>query len=212
MINVKDYVVLTETVSDLVEKSVGFVKEVTPPTATVLFIGKQKEVEIELSKLEFLDTSKTGRPKGTETEYETKICNVCHILKPIEAFDVNQNAKAGQTRRPSCKECRKVIDGVPLKNSEKKRMEAKEAEIIEEGYFICPICKKVSIPNVTASLVIDHDHETGNAREWICDSCNTGLGRFKDSIKLMREAIKYLRKHNKSCIFIFLKQLRMHHF
>jgi RNase P subunit RPR2 len=50
--------------------------------------------------------------------------------------------------------------------------------IIPKKFFICPICKKSSIPYVTAKLVIDHNHNTGNAREWICDSCNTGLGRF----------------------------------
>ncbi|GHV38991.1 hypothetical protein FACS1894179_03230 [Bacteroidia bacterium] len=198
MINVNDYVILTETVNELEKNSVGFVKEVTITKAKVFFIGKLKEVEIELSKLEFLDTSKTGRPKGTETEYETKICNVCHILKPIDKFDINQNAKAGQTRRPSCKECRKIIDGASLKTSEKKKMKAKEVEITKEGYFICPICKKASIPNITASLVIDHDHETGNARDLICDSCNTGLGRFKDNIELMKEAIEYLKKHQES--------------
>ena len=126
-------------------------------------------------------------------EFPTKICNVCHILKPIADFAVNQNSKVGRTRRPSCNECRKGIDGIALKSSEKKRMN----EIKPEKFFICPICKKSSIPNVTAHLVIDHDHDTGNAREWICDSCNTGLGRFKDNIELMQETIKYLKKHNK---------------
>lgn len=71
-------------------------------------------------------------------------------------------------------------------------------DIKPEKFFICPICKKSSIPYVTANLVIDHDHDTGNAREWICDSYNTGLGRFKDNVELMQEAIKYLKKHSKS--------------
>jgi len=61
--------------------------------------------------------------------------------------------------------------------------------------FICPVCKKPSIPHVTANLVIDHNHNTGNAREWICDSCNTGLGRFKDNIDLLQNVIKYLKKY-----------------
>jgi len=110
-------------------------------------------------------------------------------------FDINQtDAKGRKTTRPTCTECRKAIDGVALKKSKKNRMEA----IRPEKFFICPICKKPSIPYVTANLVIDHDHDTGNAREWICDSCNTGLGRFKDSIELMQEAIKYLKRHAKN--------------
>jgi hypothetical protein len=194
MIKVNDFVVLIAKVEDLEKNAVGFVKKVTPPKATVFFIGKLKEIDIELSEIKFLDTAKTGRPKGMVKEFPTKICNVCHILKSIDDFDVNQNAVAGKTRRPACKDCRKGIDGVALKTSEKRRMEAIKPEV----FFVCPICKKPSIPGVTANLVIDHNHKTGNAREWICDSCNTGLGRFKDNIELIRETIKYLKKHNKS--------------
>jgi len=194
MIKVNDFVILTEKAKDLDKNSVGFVEKVTASKAKVFFIGKNIEIDIDLSKIKFLETSKTGRPKGTSREFPTKICNVCHILKPIEEFAINQNAVAGKTRRPSCNECRKNIDGVALKSSEKKRMN----DIKPEKFFICPICKKSSIPNVTANLVMDHDHDTGNAREWICDSCNTGLGRFKDNIELMQDAIKYLKKHTKS--------------
>jgi RNase P subunit RPR2 len=65
-------------------------------------------------------------------------------------------------------------------------------------FFVCPICKKASIPGVTANIVIDHNHKTGNANQWICDSCNTGLGRFKDNIELLKEIIQYLKKHQKN--------------
>jgi hypothetical protein len=193
MIKVNDYVILNEKVKDLEKNSVGFVKKVTATKAKVFFIGKLKEIDIDLSKIKFIDTAKTGRPKGTVKEFPTKICNVCHILKPINEFAVNQNAVAGRTRRPSCNECRKGIDGMALKSSERKRME----EIKPKVFFVCPICKKTSIPGVTANLVIDHNHQTGNANEWICDSCNTGLGRFKDNIELLQEIIKYLKKHQK---------------
>lgn len=193
MIKINDFVVLTEKTKGIEKNSVGFVESIAKTKAKVFFIGKLKEIDIELSKIKFLDTAKTGRPKGVAKEFPTKICNVCHILKPIEEFDINQNSVAGKTRRPTCKDCRKNIDGVALKASEKTRMEAIKPQV----FFVCPICKKASIPGVTANLVIDHDHKTGNAREWICDSCNTGLGRFKDNIELMQETIKYLKKHNK---------------
>ena len=42
-------------------------------------------------------------------------------------------------------------------------------------------------------MVLDHDHITGKPRAWICDSCNTGLGRFKDDIATIENAIKYLK-------------------
>lgn len=189
MIKVNDFVILIEKIKDLDKNSVGFVEKVTFSNAKVFFIGKNVEIDIDVSKIKFLDTSKTGKP------FKYKICNICHILKEdYKDFDINQtDAKGRKTTRPTCTECRKIIDGIALKNSEKKRMN----NIKPEKFFICPICKKSSIPYVTANLVIDHDHDTGNAREWICDSCNTGLGRFKDNIELMQEAINYLKKHAK---------------
>lgn len=61
--------------------------------------------------------------------------------------------------------------------------------------FECPICKKLSIPGVTANIVIDHDHRTGWAREWICDSCNTGIGRFQDDPEMLEKISKYIKSH-----------------
>ena len=59
--------------------------------------------------------------------------------------------------------------------------------------WTCPICKKTTIPGLTSKVVCDHDHITGKPRAWICDSCNTGLGRFKDNIELLESAIQYLK-------------------
>ena len=187
MIKVNDFITLTENVKYLDKNSVGFVEKVTSTKAKVFFIGKNKEVDVDLSKIKFLDVRQTG------DRFPKKICNICHKYLGTEMFAPNQKRMidASIIRRPSCNDCRKHIDGVPLKSSEKKRMN----EIKPEKFFICPICKKSSIPYVTANLVIDHNHDTGNAREWICDSCNTGLGRFKDNVELMQEAIKYLKKH-----------------
>ncbi len=62
--------------------------------------------------------------------------------------------------------------------------------------FKCPICQKRSIVNVTAKIVADHDHHTGNIRDFICDSCNTGLGRFKNGENLLRNALAYLKERD----------------
>jgi hypothetical protein len=40
------------------------------------------------------------------------------------------------------------------------------------------------VPN---SLLIDHDHETKGVRGKLCNSCNSGIGFFKD-----RKAVVYL--------------------
>ena len=62
--------------------------------------------------------------------------------------------------------------------------------------FKCPICRKRSIVGITAKIVADHDHHTGNIRDFICDSCNTGLGRFKNGEDYLQNAINYLKEHD----------------
>lgn len=184
-----DFVILIKEHEEIPLNSVGLVKIITDKTAVVFFISTQSEFEISLDKINFIDVTKTGKP------HEFKICNICHILKEdFVDFEINQtDSKGRKTTRPSCRECRKNIDGVSLKGSEKKKLD----NIKPEHFFICPICEKGSIPGITANLVKDHDHDTGEARAWLCDSCNTGLGRFKDNIELLNKAIKYLEQYSK---------------
>ena len=186
-IKVNDFVVTTKNIEDIVERSVGLVKEVSNKSIKVFFIGKEKTITVSDDEILFLDVNKTGKP------YDKKICNVCHLLKDYYGeFEINQtDAKGRKTTRPSCRECRKNIDGDKFIPSEKRKLEKIKPKYI----FTCPICNKNSIAGITANLVKDHDHKSGKAREWICDSCNTGLGRFKDDIKLLEKAIDYLKKY-----------------
>lgn len=39
---------------------------------------------------------------------------------------------------------------------------------------------------------VDHDHITKVIRGILCNNCNVGLGRFKDSSRLLIKAIRYL--------------------
>lgn len=56
----------------------------------------------------------------------------------------------------------------------------------------CDICGVV--PKET--LHVDHDHSSGFVRGLLCLECNTGLGKFKDRIDLIQQAIRYLRRAN----------------
>lgn len=49
----------------------------------------------------------------------------------------------------------------------------------------CRICGDVATD-------IDHCHNTKRVRGALCSSCNLGLGKFKDSITLLKSAICYL--------------------
>lgn len=57
---------------------------------------------------------------------------------------------------------------------------------------ICLICKKYD--KAGKRLVVDHNHESGTIRGLLCDSCNKGLGNFKENLESLAEAIKYLKR------------------
>ena len=129
----------------------------------------------------------------TWDEYEKKICNVCQKLIITTHFQKNQNGKNNRTvRRPSCNDCRKIIDGTSIPSSIKREWYSKRPH---KEPFECPVCQKRTIAWVTSKIVLDHNHDTWEVRWWICDSCNTGLWRFKDDIDLMSKAIDYLSNY-----------------
>jgi hypothetical protein len=60
----------------------------------------------------------------------------------------------------------------------------------------CAICGLVPEPG-KRRLAVDHDHETQYIRGLLCRHCNVGLGCFKDDIRLLQNAIDYLRVHGR---------------
>ncbi|MBR7133885.1 MAG: Hpy99I family type II restriction endonuclease [Clostridia bacterium] len=152
----------------------------------ITFACSNRTFEVDKGWVSFFDPEKTG------DQFSKKVCNVCNRLLDVEQFQKNQNGKNNRVvRRPSCKECREIIDGVDMTAADKRRMEQIKPHM---EIWTCPICKKTTIPGLTSKVVCDHDHKTGLPRAWICDSCNTGLGRFKDDIELLNSAIEYLEK------------------
>lgn len=59
----------------------------------------------------------------------------------------------------------------------------------------CPICD-VSFEETKAHL--DHDHVTGETREFLCGNCNRGLGMFADSPDRLLAAAMYLMRHQRT--------------
>lgn len=52
----------------------------------------------------------------------------------------------------------------------------------------CAICDN----GYHLTMHIDHCHITGKVRGLLCNNCNRGLGHFKDSMRLLVKAKKYL--------------------
>lgn len=172
----------------VVEKGdIGVIKSEAKNHASVFFIRIWGQVELGKNDFEIIDVKRTG------DGFPKKICNVCHKLKKTSEFAKNQNAKNNRSvRRPSCKDCRIKMEGVGVSRAD--QLKWLENKPVNEP-FECPICNKRTIAGVTSKVVLEHDHHTGKAGGWICDSCNTGLGRFKDDIELLKRAIEFLKKN-----------------
>lgn len=57
----------------------------------------------------------------------------------------------------------------------------------------CAICdNKIN----RKTLRIDHCHRRNKRRALLCNSCNVGLGQFRDNIEYLQSAIKYLEHWN----------------
>ena len=171
--------------------SVAQVRDIDGGVVHVYVIGTNAEFVVSSNDLVHLDPLKTG--KG----FVKKICNICHVLKKHSEFDPNQtDAKGRQTSRPSCKICRRDIDKKPMGGAAKKKAEKERPK--KGTLWRCPICRKQSIVGVTAKIVLDHRHADGARRTFICDSCNTGLGRFKNGENYLQNALTYIKTYERN--------------
>lgn len=74
--------------------------------------------------------------------------------------------------------------------------EEKYNEMLEQQNYKCAICGYSDMSSVNFFPVIDHNHTTNKVRGLLCMNCNMGLGKFKDNINFLQNAIKYLEKNN----------------
>lgn len=137
-------------------------------------------------------------PLNTGDGYDNKICLSCGLLKPVVDFSINQTRSDGtRVRRPRCEDCFAADSGRRMNPRVRREYLAEHGPDIGD-LWQCPLCKKYSIAYVNVKIVVDHDQETGMPRGIICDSCNTGLGRFKNGENLLEDAMEYLRRHEES--------------
>jgi|688.fasta_scaffold862288_2 hypothetical protein len=45
---------------------------------------------------------------------------------------------------------------------------------------------------------LDHDHNNGKFRGWICNKCNLALGNMNDDLEYARRLVKYLEKYEEN--------------
>jgi hypothetical protein len=147
---------------------------------------------------------------------KTKTCTRCQETKAVGHFPTYPNGKP----KSWCVECQRAY----MRDKRKKQREGgpqagqfkglTHAEwhrkskygvmpdvytrlLIEQG-GVCAICsnpERMAIRGIIQSLAVDHDHQTGTIRGLLCNACNTGLGKFKESPDRLARALAYLRSH-----------------
>ncbi len=186
----RDKFVFLKTVStassNLRLRDVGIVLDDDSGTLLVLFMREGSRVRVPSLEVENFSIEKTG------DEHNFKVCDRCfRLLSTKDEFQNNRIKKHGKiTKRPSCTECRKVKDGLQIPKSIRDTWDIQKPEDFTP--FTCPICQKTTIAGIT-KIVLDHCHKTGRVRGWICESCNTGIGRFDDDETVVARAIDWLK-------------------
>jgi hypothetical protein len=61
---------------------------------------------------------------------------------------------------------------------------------------LCAICGQPETTKRAQCLAVDHDHDTGIVRGFLCSLCNRSLGNMRDNPALLRAAADYLDHHN----------------
>ena len=129
-------------------------------------------------------------------------CAKCHIEKVALDFYLNSRYTNGLSSY--CKLCMKDYGGVwkrdnpPEKGAWKSSYLMRKYGITLDQYNemfdaqkgLCRICDQSS----EKALSVDHCHKTKVVRGLLCDNCNHGIGKFKDSVNLLLAAAEYLKE------------------
>lgn len=74
--------------------------------------------------------------------------------------------------------------------------------------YSCDCCKKNIF--TTKTIQLDHCHETGQFRGWLCKECNISMGNLGDNVIGLTRAIAYMNKTEKHTIDNILNMLISH--
>jgi hypothetical protein len=140
-------------------------------------------------------------------------CSVCGIVKDNTEFPYygssfyNKGPAHPLTgkRKRSNTNC---FDCIKIKSRERAAIKKKCKGIKPPEFGIaCECCgkpvysSKQTVPkdvNGTWVWQLDHCHDTGEFRGWLCKQCNTGLGNMGDTLQSLRLAVEYLERAQKN--------------
>jgi hypothetical protein len=153
-------------------------------------------------------------PKRTLVNDQSKKCRTCRRDKPLSEFNKNNAKQDGLQAK--CRACEKVYyyanherilsrrRGWNKINKAHKRKYATEnrTTLLEQARRwqglpkptradpgFCELCGR---PPKKRNLCLDHCHETGQFRGWLCHKCNLGIAALGDSREGLERALAYI--------------------
>ena len=156
---------------------------------------------------------------------EEKRCPECGINILIDEFYIRRDRVEGRPCS-YCKECakkrhRKRYNADPdkhrkasrewrLANRFKVSLNMSRQQARKNGYLSCNAtegklraaftgkCEICGVPEQECdkNLCLDHCHETGEFRGWLCNNCNAAIGMLKDSREIALNALLYIQRHD----------------
>lgn len=134
---------------------------------------------------------------------ETKTCNRCDAEKPVDEYWPKYD-RPGNRIEAVCKSCKAErnrdyawVRGLRSMGVDPDWYDRKLAEQ-GGGCAICGSTEGYKRNGRERRLPVDHDHETGLAREILCDPCNHAVGMVRESPDIAIGVAMYLLKHGKA--------------
>lgn len=133
-------------------------------------------------------------------------CSHCNLSKPCSDFPKARAKIRGYAW--ICKKCKaqKLLDKKSsmsnddwmllnrkywLKSQYNLSLTDYNKKLLEQNHK-CAICDCDETEAFKGLLFVDHCHTTKKIRGLLCHHCNTALGKFRDSPKILAKAIQYL--------------------
>ena len=127
------------------------------------------------------------------SKWKSKHSRICFLCK-------KQYIPTASSQKFCSRECFKIVRARYSRNLWYKTKfgigldEYEQLYVEQDGK--CRICGSTEISErngTRKTLAVDHDHETKKVRGLLCESCNLGLGKFRDNISILECALKYLK-------------------
>lgn len=150
-----------------------------------------------------------GMAKGFKTGGRVitpeKVCGICGIEKPREAFYMRR----GRIHSANCRECEQgrrkgntVQVGRDIFHKHDWWLRSNYGIGLDDYYWLlekqkgcCAICGVEKNSRGRRWFDVDHCHATGKVRGLLCSECNHGIGALKDNIDTLQKAVIYLALH-----------------